>query len=261
MNILYSHRLDKDNPGDLWSTPKHYFFDDIKCDVVDVFKDNNFTKTYDSYITGGGDILVSDKWLTFNKRILDKIKTKVNIVWGAGVNFDHLGIKEYLKSFNLIGTRTFKKEYSDIRYSFVPCSSVMNTIFDKEVKEDKQVSLIHHFKRPLDINLPYLSIKNKPNNLEEVVNTIATSKTIITNSYHAAYWSMILNKRTIVMIEHPNCKLSTFKYKPFSYQKGNFDVTLLEEDYNYKHVKEEFRDLNLDFYKKVKDEYKSYNNV
>ena len=263
MNIIYSHRLDNENPGDLYSSPHHYFLKEHTKEVVDVFKGSNVNikNKNDCYITGGGDILVSEKWTNCNKPIKDKANCKLNIVWGAGLTFIKQSVLDYINEFDLIGTRTYQKTYPNSKYTFVPCASVMHKALDNNYTVDKNVSIISHFKRKIN-NIDCsadVHIRNKPQSIEEVIKTIGTSKIIITNSYHTAYWSMLLNKKTIVMIEKENCKLSTFKHKPIYFYKDKFEKSLLTLDHNYKNVKEEYRDTNLDFLKRIENEIKSRN--
>jgi len=261
ISILYTHRRDPLNPGDLWACPKNYFFLNNPHDVCDVYDSNLDTNKLspDIYITGGGAILDGVKWLNWNQIILDKINSSLNVVWGAGINFKNDDVIDYLTRFSLIGTRVFKKIYPDNRYSFVPCPSVMHNIFDLNLQNKYQVSIINHFKRPIkmDISMPdaNLLLTNKPLSIRSLFAAIVQSETIITNSYHAAYWSMVMNKRVLCYIESLKCKLSTFEISPIYFNKDNFDVKMLSAKYDFSGLKERYRQLNHIFFTKILNEF------
>jgi hypothetical protein len=276
--ILYSHRLDTDNPGDLWSCPKEYFFNGVPHQTVDVLDhgavlEDNRTNCY---ITGGGNILVSDKWTDWNRAVLTKVKDytgigKLRAVWGAGINFDNPSTLDYLSHFDLIGTRVYKKKYPNSKYSFVPCVSVMNKLLDKEYEQKFDVAIIPHFKIPLPDNATVgrwqdsksvVRLTNKPATIEDMIQAIGESETVITSSYHATYWAMLMNKRVICHIfddtgvrDFVQRKLETFERKPiYIYGDGTFGPELLKKTYDYSGMKEEYRELNINFHEKIVNE-------
>lgn len=253
--ILFSHRRDTQNPGDLYATPKEYF-SDLKGPVVDVFDDNSSLKKekVQTYITGGGDILVTQKWINYNKDVLQYINPKYKIVWGAGVNFKS-EIERYLLEFDLIGTRVHKKEYPNSKYHYVPCVSCLHPIFKSiKTKPEYKVAVIDHFKRAVEDvpdSICDIRIKNKPTDFNTMIQTIAKSETVITSSYHATYWSMLLNKRTLTYLHKDDCKLSTFKAKPIYFRTQQFHSDMLKREYDYSGYLDECIKINKDFHKKV----------
>jgi hypothetical protein len=262
--ILYSHRIDEKNPGDLYSTPKEYFLLDRYYQTCDVFKsDEVLSADFKAHVTGGGDILVSEKWLNHNRKITQWANAPLNIVWGAGVNLSDNNIVGQLKDhYKFIGTRTYSTDYPSAKFEFVPCVSVMHELLDEEQEVKYETTIIRHFKRPikgLPAVLPGKEIKNKPNDIETLIRTINQSETIITNSYHATYWAMLLNKNVHCFIEKDDCKLSTFKHKPHYFKEDSFNLNKPKIDYS--DMKGEYRELNNKFYNKVRDEYSSRNNT
>lgn len=269
-NNLFLHRTDELNPGDHWSCPKHYF-PELQGDVYDVNKESNFDKKYDGVILGGGSIINGKRDISRISQLINKSKSKNNFIWGS--HFIRDIPQSFYNKFKLIGVRRYQKKYGENKHmSFLPCASVMHKVFDKEYKIKYPVSIISHFKRPLPklpINTYYHTV-NKPNNIESIVKIIGESETVISNSYHAVYWSMIMNKRTICFThdESKDNKLNWFKHKPImcrynikNRDSHTFDRKMLLKDYSYKYVKQEYRDLNLKFYKKVIDEYKNSNDI
>jgi hypothetical protein len=258
--ILYSHRVDEKNPGDMYSTSKEYFplhKHHQTCDVFK-FKSNEQIKgKFAAHITGGGDILVSDKWYNYITEITKWANAPLNVVWGAGVNLEHSKIIDHLnKYYKLIGTRTYSTNYPSSKFEFVPCASVMNKLLDKEYKLQNEVIVINHFKRNVKglPNNDWLQFTNRQYNIETMIKHIGSAETVVTNSYHAAYWAMLLNKKVYSYIEQDDCKLSTFKHKPIYFKEDSppsFDETKID----YSDMKQEYRELNNNFFNKVLNEY------
>ena len=47
-------------------------------------------------------------------------------------------------------------------------------------------------------------ISSNTTNLEQMVEFIGTSETIVTNSYHAMYWAILLKRKVIAILQHLN---------------------------------------------------------
>ena len=75
-------------------------------------------------------------------------------------------------------------------------------------------------------------------------------KTIVTDSYHAMYWSMLLGKKVVVV---PNSsKFFDFKYHPVYSSFQDFESQLYKTQ-SYSGVLAECREVNLKFADKVFD--------
>jgi hypothetical protein len=70
MNIIEFHRIDQNNPGDLYSNPCRYFFPDVKTTKVDI---DNVRKTtwnqLDTLIVGGGGLIGNENF----EKLMDRI--------------------------------------------------------------------------------------------------------------------------------------------------------------------------------------------
>ena len=258
---FFLHRLDEHNPGDLWSCPAHYFnLPGPICDNKKKLK--GYNKHFETLILGGGDILSKEVWLERNTRALNNLNFTRKIAWGVGCDYSNQNVLNYIKDYNSIGIRNYSQKYPNQKIKFLPCVSVLNKIFDQKFTVDKNVTVIDHFMQKVETGTK-LSIdqrvRNKKNTLINIVKAIGESNTIITNSYHVTYWSMIMNKRVIVQLEDQDNavnkelvpKLTSFKYKPQYFYRGNLDTKILKDDFDYSRQKEEFRDLNLDFFKQL----------
>ena len=66
MKRLFVNRKEKTNPGDWWSTPKHYFDKYKNDDWVDILDlDIVSLKNYDQIIVGGGGLLYNNNFEKF----------------------------------------------------------------------------------------------------------------------------------------------------------------------------------------------------
>ena len=260
--ILYSHRLDEENPGDWYASPRHYF-DLGEHTTIDV--DRRAEVDVDIHrlnIAGGGAIFSGTKWAKQNLDIKKDSYAQYNVVWGAGALLRKESIVIALEQYDKVGIRNYQESYPSDKIEFLPCASCMHPVFDKEYTVTDPVGLIRHFKR----ELPYIpgpkkfgmkehnKIRNKPQTIEDIVAFIGRHETIITNSYHAAYWSMLMNKRTICYVPNDtqDDKLLTFEISPIIYDDSGFDGSLLKKDYNYKNLLQRYRERNKVFYERVK---------
>ena len=70
MNIVEFHRIDQNNPGDLFSNPSRYFFPDKETKKIDI---DNVKRTEwhqkDTIIVGGGGLIGNDNFERFMGRI------------------------------------------------------------------------------------------------------------------------------------------------------------------------------------------------
>ena len=264
--VVNIHSVDKNNIGDYFSGP-HSYFRELGNTELDIFgfKDENkgtresFIERIveNSIILGGGGLLNRGGFRRQVGLIEDLAsKNKKVVLWGVGHNekdperfgkVDRYNID--VSKFGLVGTR----DYS-MPGDYVPCVSCLNSVFDKEYEEKQEIGIILHHEtaaKPEIVekfsNFPTTS---NSNNLESLTEFIGSSRYVITDSYHSMYWSMLLNKKVVVI---PNSsKFFDFKYKPVF---SSFDSCLkdLSKTEQYSGVLEESRAINHQFAEKVFD--------
>lgn len=263
-DVVNIHRVDTKNIGDYYCAPHHYF-DTLKGKHLDIFDNKsqdksvteNFTKQIsdNSLIIGGGGLL-NRGGFKLQMKLFEKLASgsKKTVLWGVGHNAKsakHYGnITSYnidVNAFGLAGTRdiTMPGEY-------VPCVSCLHEVFDKQYSETQEVGIIFHKdtvkKEHITSTFSELPTTSNTTNLEELISFIGKSNAIITDSYHAMYWTMLLGKKVAVV---PNSsKFYDFKYKPIF---TTFDTCLedIKKGHTYSGVKEECRTINTNFYEKV----------
>jgi len=263
-SVINLHRIDRNNVGDFYCAP-HLYFDVLKDKSLDIFDykvddknvNNNFIKKIsdNSLIIGGGGLL-NRSGFSKQMKMFEKLadKNKKIVLWGLGHNRKDPSTfnkkVEYninTSKFGLVGTR----DYS-MPGEYVPCVSCMHNIFNKDYTSIQETGIIFH-KDTLKKNNLLKRLENYPTssnttNLEEMVGFIGKSETIVTDSYHAMYWSMLLNKKVIAI---PNSsKFYDFKYKPVFSSFDNFEDDI-KKGQSYSGILEECREINHNFAKKV----------
>ena len=253
--------MDMNNPGDWWSTPKHYFKEWSNMTVSNL-KNPVDTKQCKMIVYGGGDLLSTaskhSTWMTKNFKYYDP---EIKIAWGLGAN-PACRDQTLLQSFNMFGVRNHKNHTLYKNYSHVPCASCLHYEFkDIKLYPKRDVGIIHHNDAPMSFpnflstyiksNETYNEIFQSPSTIERTVDFIKTSKKIISNSFHGCYWALLCNVPVIAVdIHRYRLKMSQIhpQLQPIrKKEEKNFFTDKLFLDY--------CRDKNLDFYNKVKYAY------
>lgn len=255
------YRKNPNNAGDLYSSPVNYFpkLGNIELDIFD-FKnseENGIASVIsdNSLIIGGGGLL-NRKSFQFQLETFEDLgsRGKKTVLWGVGHNSKNRKDFKKLSNYNinpnnfgLVGTRDHS-----IATNWVPCVSCMHPAFDTKSPAKQETGVILHdktYNKPRIITafggLPLI-----PNtaDFETFVQFIKDSETLITNSYHAMYWGILLEKKVLVI---PNSsKFFDFKYDPVftTYENCLKDLNKARA---YSGVLEECRDRNTDFADKV----------
>lgn len=255
------YRKNPNNAGDLFSSPINYFpvLGNIEVDIFD-FKNsagNGIASLIsdNSLVIGGGGLL-NRKSFQFQLETFEKLRNrgKKTVIWGVGHNSknkkDFKRLSRYninTNNFGLVGTRDFS-----IAPTWVPCVSCLHPIFDSKTESRQETGIILHDKTYNKLRLINrfngIPLISNTADLETFVEFIKDSEHIITNSYHAMYWGMLLEKKVLVI---PNSsKFFDFKYDPVftSYENCLEDIKKARA---YSGVLEECRERNLDFAGKV----------
>ena len=263
--VVNIHRIDEKNIGDYYCAPHHYF-DQLKesLDIFDYKSLNPAIKqnfidsiSQNSLVIGGGGLLNRG---SFDKQmhLFEKLsqKNKKMVLWGLGHNEKNpktFGkVSQYnidTKKFGLVGVRDY-----DMKEEWVPCSSCLHPILNTKSEVINEIGLIFH-KKTLNNPKVLAKFKDYPStsnttSLEDIVSFIAQTDTVVTDSYHAMYWSLLMNKKVVVF---PNSsKFYTFKYQPVFSSINTFKSDCKKAQH-YSGILEECREINLKFSEKAFD--------
>ncbi|MBE9117585.1 hypothetical protein IQ249_16935 [Lusitaniella coriacea LEGE 07157] len=214
-SIINCHVIDPKNIGDLLSCPLNYFtFPGYHTEKADIRQIDAEAARGKHLIIGGGGLLYS-RFLTDILNSASHREGKKLIAWGIGQQvykpFTTEDIKafdysQYLDDFDLIGIRDI-----DTPYNWVPCASCMHSAFDKKREVKHEYVVFSHKKFQIKID-DFPRITNESKSFEEVLDFLGSGETILTSSYHGAYWGTLLGRKVLAFPF--SSKFYTLKHKP-----------------------------------------------
>jgi len=205
---------------------------------------NNFNKKYQELVSS-----------TLNQ--IDKV-TAPRFVWGAGhngegdVDFKKIRWPKSFAGYKLVGIRDFH-EHS--RFSWVPCASCMHPAFDKTYEIKNDVIWFEHKKQMIkDFGQdPIPRFVNTGGNIEQTIELLGSANTILTNSYHGAYWGTLLKKKVIVVGGAWSSKFRWFKHAPTILEKKEDWKDWVETAPIHDNALEECRNATKNYWKLIQE--------
>ena len=214
MHLKFVCRFGSSNVGDDNCSPIQYFpFEGFNVEKItlteqrEAFRNGALMKnSEDRYVIGGGFFDL--------KHFKCFAHSRQSVFWGGGIRDIH-------KNVNWLTRRQKKLPFSEnIRYGvrdygfghdWVPCVSCMSPLFDASYEVKRDYGVFQHHRK--EIKLPFDKRVNDNVSFADAVRFLAESECVITNSYHGAYWSILLGKR-VFLFNEINQKTRTFKWMP-----------------------------------------------
>ena len=257
--LHFIHHLDYENAGDWLASPLNYFADyftsrySIVYHTLEYIKWNEISPD-DAVILGGGGLLENEpliqEWIN---RLLDMCGCV--IAWGVGFHKrdEHVPILPDIdySRFALITARDYDHPTG---LEYLPCVTCMLPQLSKKRDIKHEIGVINHKDYALvESGFPIL---DNSAGIDEMTDFIAESETILTTSYHAAYWSLLMGKKTIISYAWAN-KFKYFKNKPVILNElsiGTVSAAMSDEELkSYEGWLDECRELNITFFERVKN--------
>lgn len=174
-------------------------------------------------------------------------------IWGAGHNgspemeFIKIRWPKAFAKFRLIGLRDFNPAS---KYHWVPCASCMHPAFDKEYEIKNDIIWFEHKKQLIkDFGKdPIPRFINSGDNIEQTIELLGSANTILTNSYHGAYWGTLLKKKVIVVGGAWSSKFKFLKHSPVILGKKDNWRDAIDTTPIYDNALEECRKANRDYW-------------
>jgi hypothetical protein len=220
--IHFISHLFPDNAADLCFSPLQYFrgfLDEWQC-VRHRFDSINYNiiSPLDWVILGGGDLYDCYGNNAAINRLILWTGGRV-ITWGCGSLHMRTPDSERLHTDKtaLFSSREFyvSDVYSDAQY--VPCVSCMQPQLSENNASyiKRGIGIIEHREHPISgfENIDKINHSIAP---EQILHFIRTSGTVITNSYHVLYWSVLM-RRKVILYERYADKYSGFRYPVTDY--------------------------------------------
>lgn len=250
--IYEFHKKTQTNIGDFFSNPSRYY-DFGNCASFDLYDDIDINSN-DVVVGGGG--LIHKKFQNRIQQLFSK-DCGNKILWGVGHNFgrkhvtkskDRVIFPDWLDQVDALGVRDWVDGYHDY---YVPCSSCMHPAFDKLYTTTHDVAFFTHaYKSTFIPEKTDYHLKNNAKDFYEVIDFLGRANTIVTDSYHGAYWGQLLGKD--VRVVSWSIKFDLMKYTP-TYIQNIRDWKSFGPQQIPGNFLSECRDLNNQFYNKVRN--------
>ena len=253
------------NIGDLTCAPCNYFSELNKDALnVDIMSFNKFIPLKNKVIIIGGGGLFQAYFTKAMENILKLSKNNTLVIWGAGLD-NYIGNKSDFPDMP-DNVKIAVRDYKQDKYPYVPCASCLSEVFDKyinnDIKHKYKLYLHDDYSQPIlnDLkDIPCLS-NHTANNFEHVIKFLSDAEYILSNSFHGIYWSILLNKKTIVLPwidKQGNIgfseKFNTIKYQTTYCKDWKNFKTYEKEAKAYSQALYECRKLNKDFFYNIKE--------
>lgn len=221
MKAIHIH--DEHNLGDSMCVPTDYcpqFGPAEKVNVrsiTAIIDDKTPMPPLGDAIIGGGGMLYPSLPPVLGALLAQKRDTRL-VIWGIGSNTHDATTADYpklLAAYDLVGIRDYGNPYQ-----YVPCPSCMNPEFDLPAVEPTHDFVIYeHYEHPieLEVKVPRCSNDRLKTTFSHVLSFLAEGRVVLTNTFHGAYWALLLNRPVVV-------------YKPFSSRFYGFKPAVLFAD-------------------------------
>ena len=141
-------------------------------------------------------------------------------------------------------------------HEYVPCPSCLDSLFDETYDLQYETVILEHESLPLEPpngeKLPKKKNTRELFSFEEIIRFIGEADSVITNTYHGAYWSMLLNKKVIVYKPWAS-KFHTFRYPPLFANGQNYLQKIASSTNMTPGYLQECRSINEDFYTRIRN--------
>lgn len=243
---------DPNNLGDKVCNPCDYFDSLRVLPRLDAWGINWIYQPENMIFGGGGMVHGLLEYLLRNVKRTPERKL---IAWGLGHNRDGGKVVDYgnvLDGFDLVGVRDFKASL-ERGWDYVPCASCLNAAFESKLPNPFGKFVVYqHFGNPIKLrgaDFPTSTFSNDATRIDIVLGFLSAAETVITNSYHGAYWAMLLGRK-VLLYKPFSSRFCDLKYQPPSVDEFSWKTTeglAAPEGYL-----DECRTLNRAFFEKVK---------
>jgi hypothetical protein len=211
-NVFCLHRVDPANTGDIASAPVLWvpeLRDAWHVDVLDGSVERITLLARSRPITvvvGGGGIFGDVGFSVIMEHLANALEETPNlqaVVWGAGSNAHYDSPvaplpQRLFARCQIVGLRDRRPDYE-----WAPCASVLHPAFvDAAPPVHAVVAYCHQSQSGLHSVARTLGIPTLTNwgpEVREAIHFIASGSTVVTDTYHGAYWATLLGRRVSVV--------------------------------------------------------------
>ena len=249
--LVNTYEINFWNIGDRMCSPVDYFSFSPPVDFhsigTPVGKSKHWLERDYDLLVGGGGLLYQGFRDTLNLMLSGASRS---IFWGGGSN-THGGDDleddcKLLSEIDLVGVRDY-----GLPFRWVPCVSCMHSYFDESVDRERGVVVYEHQDYPIDLpsGADFPRMDNRESDFFKVVSFLGSAESVITSSYHGAYWATLLGCKVVVTNTFSS-KFKRFKHAPVISSQENIHESL-KQARNYPNALSECREANTEFARDV----------
>lgn len=181
------------NAGDRWSTPLEYFDFGDETIAADMRRPPELAP--DMVIYGGGSITASTAFRRW---------PCPTVAWGVGHHerdrpWQDSMRAEHERAAALCDLYFPRDRVPGLEDRWTPCASCMHPVFDECFMPRHRV-VRYSAARRIDVSdgsAPHMT--NEDGAIEDAVRFLASGETVVTSSYHGAYWARLLERKVEIM--------------------------------------------------------------
>lgn len=185
MDIINFHFQQAANVGDRASAPGLYL-PDLAASITLADVCDRVLHHPQFVIMGGGALLPK----IIKRQLVFSVPA---VIWGAGWTSTVRRRPDYWlpAGYSLVGVRDY-----GLRYRWVPCASCLSPLFDQHYPITREFVV---YENVLSAPLPAADLGNDYLDMAAVIRTLGSAETVITSSYHGAYWATLLGRRVVAI--------------------------------------------------------------
>jgi hypothetical protein len=198
------------------------------------------------------------KYKNLIKEYIDKIgdAKSPRFFWGGGYNGDYNKKKgsnfewpDWMVEFDKVGVRDWGQSLP-----WTPCASCMHPALQKKYAIKNDVIFFEHKKQLLkDFGTDSIPrFINSGSNVEQTIELLGSANIILTNSYHGAYWGVLLKKR-VVVVGAWGAKFHAMKHAPHLVEKNETWQEGVEKTFVHNNALDESISATKDYWNDIKD--------
>ncbi len=213
--LINLHRRQTSNIGDITSAPLGYFTLSTDQQLMEISgwghenaaRRQKWLAQFErgrGIILGGGGLMEYEKVRPSFEFVARSGRKAV--IWGAGNNSAgnwpsaRPSFGQDYSAFGLIGCRDHG--YESLGFEWVPCASCMHPGFDAPPAPTRDLLFYGNPGPKGTRRLPKgfaedQAAWNRSTTIEEVIAALASAETVVTTSYHGAYWATLLGRKVV----------------------------------------------------------------
>lgn len=197
MRILALHVRDTANAGDRASCPLDYFeFEGHEVVKADLRHPPDIRP--DVVVYGGGSIIASADFHAWPGAL--------TVAWGVGHHERERpweqAVRSAHKKASALCDLYFPRDDAGPQFERVPCASCLHSVFDEDHLPPPSHEVVRYSAaRRVEVSEPAGAphMSNEDGRMEDSVRFLASGQTVVTSSYHGAYWARLLGRDVRVL--------------------------------------------------------------